>query len=115
MAWLPQDLRPRIFGEWRRLPCSPWPRSRHSALGLGVTSAVLSVAHAIFLKPLPVPDPSRVVLVDATVPRQPPHYAFGLSYPDYLFHRDHVRTFETLAAHFRRRRCRSRPLTATSA
>ncbi len=34
------------------------------ALGLGVNSAVLSVAHAIFLKPLPLPEASRLVLVD---------------------------------------------------
>jgi predicted permease len=70
------------------------------ALGLGVNSAVLSLAHTIFLKPLPVADASRVVLVDATVPRQPPLYAFSISYPDYLYYRDHARTFEALAGHY---------------
>ena len=38
------------------------------ALGLGVNSAALSLAHAVFLKPLPVPEASRIVLVDATLP-----------------------------------------------
>jgi predicted permease len=70
------------------------------ALGLGVNSAVLSLAHTIFLKPLPVPDASRVVIVDATVPTRPPLYAFGFSHPDYIYYRDHVRTFDTLAAHY---------------
>ena len=70
------------------------------ALGLGVNSAVLSLAHAIFLKPLPLPEASRLMLVDQTLPTRPPIYAFGLSYPDYLYYRDHARTFAGLAAHY---------------
>ena len=70
------------------------------ALGLGVNSAVLSLAEAIFLKPLPLPEASRLVLVDQTLPLRPPIYAFPLSYPDYLYYRDHARTFEGLAAHY---------------
>jgi predicted permease len=59
------------------------------ALGLGVTSAVLSVAHAIFLKPLPLPESSRLVLVDG-----------GFSVPDYQYFRDRARSFAGLAAHY---------------
>src|SRR5262249_55289440 len=70
------------------------------ALGLGVTTAVLSLAHAIFLKPLPLPEASRLVLVDRTAPNRLPIYAFPLSYPDYLYYRDHARAFEALAAHY---------------
>ena len=70
------------------------------ALGLGVNSAVLSLAHAIFLKPLPLPDASRLVLVDQTIPTQPPVHTFPLTYPDYLYYRDHARAFEGLAAHY---------------
>jgi putative ABC transport system permease protein len=70
------------------------------ALGLGVNSAVLSLAHAIFLKPLAVPDASRLVLVDATIPTRPPQYSFPLSYADYLHYRDHARTFAGLAAQY---------------
>jgi predicted permease len=70
------------------------------ALGLGVNSAVLSLAHAMFLKPLSVPDAHRVVLVDATIANRPPGFAFGLSMPDYLYYREQARTFETLAAHY---------------
>jgi hypothetical protein len=33
------------------------------ALGLGVNSAALSLAHALFLRPLPLTDGSRLVLV----------------------------------------------------
>ncbi len=70
------------------------------ALGLGLNSAVLSVVHAIYLSPLPVPQASRLVLVDQTIPTRPPIYSFGLSYPDYLYYRDHARTFAGLAAHY---------------
>ena len=70
------------------------------ALGLGVNSAVLSLAEAIFLKPLPLPGASRIVLVDQTIPTRPPNYAFTLSYHDYLHYRDHARTFSGLAAHY---------------
>jgi predicted permease len=70
------------------------------ALGLGINSAVLSIARGIFLKPLPVPEAARLVLVDRTLPNRPPTAAFTLSYPDYLHYRDHARTFEGLAAHY---------------
>jgi putative ABC transport system permease protein len=70
------------------------------ALGLGVNSAVRSLAHAIFLKPLALSDASRLVLVDQTTPNRLPIYAFPLSYPDYLHYRDHAKTFEGLAAHY---------------
>jgi predicted permease len=70
------------------------------ALGLGVTSAVLSLAHAIFLQPLALPGASRVVLVDQTNPNRPPTFAFPVSYPDYLYYRDHARSFTELAAHY---------------
>jgi hypothetical protein len=70
------------------------------ALGLGVNSAVLSLVHAIFLKPLPLSEASRLVLIDQTIPMRPPIYAFSLSFPDYLYYRDHARTFAGLAAHY---------------
>src|SRR5262245_9615883 len=69
------------------------------ALGLGLNSAVLSVANSIFLKPLPLSDPSRLVLVDQTQAGAP-SFAFPISYPDYLYYRDHARTFAGLAAHY---------------
>jgi predicted permease len=70
------------------------------ALGLGINSAVLSIAQTVFLKPVPVPDAARLVLVDQTLPKRPPTSAFTLSYPDYVHYRDHARSFEGLAAHY---------------
>ena len=70
------------------------------ALGLGVNGAVLSLVYAIFLKPLPLPQASRLVLMDQTIPARSPIYSFPLSYPDYLYYRDNARTFSGLAAHY---------------
>jgi len=39
------------------------------ALGLGLTSAVMSFAYALFLRPLPVDDPARVVFVEPSSAR----------------------------------------------
>ena len=59
------------------------------ALGLGLTSAVMSLAFALFLRPLPVDNAARVVFVDG-----------GFSYPDYLYYREHGRAFAELGAHY---------------
>jgi MacB-like periplasmic core domain/FtsX-like permease family len=70
------------------------------ALGLGVNSAVLSFANTIFVKPLRLPDPSRLVVVHQRRPNRPTTNSYPLSYPDYLYFRDHARTFASLAAHY---------------
>src|SRR5262245_10732628 len=36
------------------------------ALGLGLTSVIMSLAYALFLRPLPVDDAARVVVVEQT-------------------------------------------------
>jgi predicted permease len=69
------------------------------ALGLGLNSAVLSLAYALFLKPLPVAEPSQVVLVDQTLPDRPAR-AYELSLPDYFYYREHAKTFDDLAAQY---------------
>jgi putative ABC transport system permease protein len=70
------------------------------ALGLGVNSAVLSIANTIFVKPLRLRDPSGLVLVHQRRPNRPTTNSYPLSYPDYLYFRDHTRTFASLAAHY---------------
>ena len=69
------------------------------ALGLGLNSAVLSLAYAIFLKPLPIDDPSRVVMVNRVFAGDA-RRGFPVSFPEYLYYRDHARTFSHLAAHY---------------
>lgn len=69
------------------------------ALGLGFTSSVLSLAYALFLKPLPIDDASRIVFVGQTFVGDV-RRGFPLSYPDYTYYRDHARVFADLAAHY---------------
>ncbi len=70
------------------------------ALGLGLTSAVMSLAYALFLRPLPVDDASRLVFVDQTRRDRPLTSGFGFSYPDYVHYRAHARAFDELGAHY---------------
>lgn len=70
------------------------------ALGLGLNSAVLSLAYTLFQKPLPLSEPSRLVLVDQTLATRSERSSFSLSYPDYVYYRDHARSFAELAAHY---------------
>src|SRR5262245_29341738 len=67
------------------------------ALGLGLTSAVMGLAYALFLRPLPVDDVARVVFVEQTRVDRPG--GWGYSYPDYFYLREHARSFSELAAH----------------
>ena len=67
------------------------------ALGLGLTSAIMSLAYAIFLRPLPVDDAARVVSVEQTRPDRPG--GWGFSYPDYSYLQEHARSFSELAGH----------------
>jgi len=67
------------------------------AIGIGATSASFSIADVLLLRPLPVPEPSRVVAVTPAKMG-----AFGadsaISYPDYRDFRDANRSFDGLIA-----------------
>jgi putative ABC transport system permease protein len=67
------------------------------AIGIGATSAQFSIGDALLIRPLPVPEPSRVVAVTSANSA-----AFGanaaVSYPDYRDFRDSNRSFENLLA-----------------
>jgi predicted permease len=69
------------------------------ALGLGLNSAMLNLAYALFLKPLPIDGASRLVTVNQVVASDPQR-VFGQSYPEYVHYRDHARAFSDLAAHY---------------
>jgi predicted permease len=69
------------------------------ALGLGLNSAVLSLAYALFLRPLPVDDAARLVVADQRIVGDA-RRGFPMSYPDYVYYREHARAFADLAAHY---------------
>src|SRR6267378_2339529 len=66
------------------------------ALAIGANSAIFSMADAMLLRPLPVPNPSQIVSIRARVPSG----RFGnLSYADFADIRDKSRSFDGLVAY----------------
>jgi len=66
------------------------------ALAIGANSAIFSLADALLLRPLPVPDPSGVFDVSNTTPDNPFE---GMSFPDYRDLREQSRSFAGLVAY----------------
>ena len=66
------------------------------ALGIGGNAAVLSALEALLLRPLPYPDPERLVLVHQTDPRQPRRAVAPANFLDW---RARARSFAGLAAY----------------
>ena len=67
------------------------------ALGIGANTAIFSLIDSLFLRTLPVRDPSHLVNVFQT--RANCEFC-ALSYPDYVYYRDHNHVFSDLAAHY---------------
>ncbi|MGO9095412.1 MAG: ABC transporter permease [Bryobacteraceae bacterium] len=65
------------------------------ALGIGANSAMFGFADALLLRPMPVPQASRVVTV---VSQMRGEILGGMSYRDYLDFRNRSKSFEGLAA-----------------
>ena len=71
------------------------------ALAIGSATAIFSLAHALFLKPLPVvEDPLRLVAINQTLEWSRVPGEFPVSHPDYVYYRDYNHVFTGLAAHY---------------
>ena len=64
------------------------------ALGIGVNTAIFTAFDALVLRPRPVKDPERLVSVFRTAPGEA---RSGVSYPDYIYFRDHSKSFSDLS------------------
>ena len=70
------------------------------ALGIGANSAIFSVIYGVLLKPLPYPDPDRLVRVYENNPTER-FQKFPLSPADFLDYRKQNRVFEGIATYVR--------------
>ena len=63
------------------------------ALGIGANTAIFSIIHAVLLRPLPYPEPERIMSLHESNGTQ----EFSLAFPDYLDWRRDSSVFENLA------------------
>jgi putative ABC transport system permease protein len=68
------------------------------ALGIGANTAIFSVVNAVVLRPLPFPEPNRLVAVlEKNLQRSEQRTAAAVSYPDFLDWKTQNRVFEKIA------------------
>src|SRR6478672_3006544 len=71
------------------------------ALGIGANTAIFSVVNAVLLKPLPFPEPDKLVAignVDLSETVSPPKL-YSLSFPDFADFREQNRSFSSMAVY----------------
>ncbi len=65
------------------------------ALGIGANTAIFSVVHTVLLRPLPFPEPERLVVLATSWPGA--DFRAGIAYPDYVDWRTRAQSFEDTA------------------
>jgi predicted permease len=70
-----------------------------TAIGIGSAVAIFALADGTLLRPLPFPDPARLMSVSLRMPREAARVDMTWSYPKFLLFRDRQRVFSALALH----------------
>ena len=95
MSTLLQDLR-YAFRSFRKSPGFTFTALLTVALGVGANTAIFSVVNGVLLRPLPLGEPERVVLVGHRYTKI--HLETGVSAIGFRFYHDQNRVFEKSAA-----------------
>jgi predicted permease len=91
LTTIPADAR-YALRLWRRQPVFALAAISTQAIGIAVTTAVMAIAYAVLLRPLPYADADRLVQINELTGRS------GLfSYPDFLDLRRANRSFDVVA------------------
>src|SRR5256714_15250518 len=70
------------------------------ALGIGATTAIFSVVNAVLLRPLPYPQPDRLMMIFTTAERDGHSSNTGPAFgPDFIEWREQCQTCEQMAAY----------------
>ncbi|HET9283427.1 MAG TPA: ABC transporter permease [Candidatus Angelobacter sp.] len=69
------------------------------ALGIGANTAIFSIVNAVLLKPLPYPQPDRLVFMTSAFTRNGIARNFATSYPDFLDWRATAKSFNGMASY----------------
>ncbi len=83
----------------RKSPGSSMAAVLTLALGIGATTAIFSLVHAVLLKPLPFPEPNRLLSIRQEDNSTSALVADSLSYPDYFDWRAQNQTFSGMASY----------------
>lgn len=69
LGWLGTDVR-LALRRWRHRPGPPVTMVATLALGIAATTAIFSVVYGVLLRPLPWPDPDRLVVIHGVEPER---------------------------------------------
>ena len=69
------------------------------ALGIGANTAIFSIVNAVLLKPLPFPEPDKLVFMTSAFEKQGVTRNFSTSYADFLDWRSTAKSFTAMASY----------------
>jgi hypothetical protein len=101
MSHLLQDLR-FAMRQLRKSPGFALTTTLTLALGIGATTAMFSLINSVLLRPLPFPDPDRLMMI-APLEQTPLNTAVptSMSYPDFFDYRSRQHSFDAIASYHR--------------